>query len=520
MGKIAIILLERFTSNEKKSFMRTTYIFFLVFFPFMIFAQGDIDPIKDQDLKNFLLLHKELVSIPNLPENNELMLKNINWVTNQYNKLDFNTTLLESNTLPILLAEKVYNPNYKTVLFYFHIDGQPVNPDSWDQEDPFKPVLKEKDINGAWQNIDWHVLNGNIDDEWRIFARAAADDKAPIIMLLAALKILKEKNDNPKFNIKIIFDPEEEYSSEALLSTLDKYKDRYASDIFIVMDGPAHNSNKPTLTFGCRGIATCTITTFGSKLPQHSGHFGNYVPNPVFSLAKLLSSMKDEDGKVLIKDYYTGIEIGPEAAKLLKAVPFDSTAFNNELGIYTSEKVGKNYQESLQYPSLNIRQIGTSWTGEGLKTVIPEYAVASIDVRLVPEIDGEVQLLRIKKHIEQEGYYVIDGDPTDEERRTYPKIAKFNTSPALNAFRTSPDLEFGKKIRAQLTKDFGYAPIVIRMMGGTVPIVPLIDKLNVPTVIVPMVNMDNNQHSPNENIRVGNIRQGIKICLSILEMQL
>ena len=508
------------TEKTTKSFMRTTYMYFFVFFPFVIFAQFNADTINDQNFKNTLLLHKELVSIPNLPENNELMLKNINWVANQYTKLDFSTTLLKTSTLPILLAEKIYDPNYKTVLFYFHIDGQPVNPDSWDQDDPFIPVLKEKDSNGEWQILEWNKLDGAINDEWRIFARAAADDKAPIVMLLSALKILKDKNDNPNFNIKIIFDPEEEYGSDALLSTLDKYKERYASDFFIVMDGPAHNSNKPTLTFGCRGIATCTITTFGSKLPQHSGHYGNYVPNPVFSLAKLLSSMKDENGRVLIKDYYKGVEIDAGIDKLLKSVPFDSIDFNNKLGIYTSEKVGRNYQESLQYPSLNIRQIGTSWTGEKLKTVIPEYATASMDVRLVPETDGKVQLQKIKKHIEQEGYYVIDGDPTDEERRTYPKIVKFNTSPGLNAFRTSPDLDFGKKIRARFTEDFGYDPIVIRMMGGTVPIVPLIDKLNVPTIIVPMVNMDNNQHSPNENIRVGNIRQGIKICLSILEMKL
>jgi acetylornithine deacetylase/succinyl-diaminopimelate desuccinylase-like protein len=500
--------------------MRTTYIYFLVFLPFVVFAQKKPDSINDQNFKNTLLLHKEFVSIPNLPERNELMLENINWVANHYNKLDFSTTLLETSTLPILLAEKVYDPKYKTVLFYFHIDGQPVNPDSWDQDDPFIPVLKAKDLNGAWQSLEWNALNGKIDDEWRIFSRSSADDKAPIIMLMSALNMLKDKNSQPNFNIKIIFDPQEEYGSDALLSTLDTYKERYASDFFIVMDGPAHDSNKPTLTFGCRGIAVCTITTFGSKLPQHSGHFGNYVPNPVFSLANLLSSMKDENGMVLIKDYYKGVELDTETDNLLTSVPFDSTDLNNKLGIYTSEKVGRNYQESLQYPSLNIRQIGTSWTGEKLKTVIPEYATASIDVRLVPETDGNVQLQLIKNHIEQEGYHVIDKDPTDEERRIYPKIVKFNAFSAVNAFRTDPNLDFGKKIRSQLAENFGYDPIVIRIMGGTVPIVPLIDKLNVPTIIVPMVNMDNNQHSPNENIRIGNIRQGIKICLSILEMKL
>lgn len=495
-------------------------IYFVFILPCVSLAQLKIDQVDDQILKETLLLHQDLLSIPNLPVDEELMLENINWLASQFEAINFKTSQLESSTLPILLAENTYDPDYKTVLFYFHIDGQAVNPTSWNQEDPFIPVLKNKDQNEDWQDLDWKALDGKIDDEWRIFARSAADDKAPIMMLLTALKILEAKNVQPKFNIKIIFDPEEEYGSNALLSTLDKYKDRYASDYFIVMDGPADDSNKPTLTFGCRGIATCKITTFGSKLPQHSGHFGNYVPNPVFSLANLISSMKDEQGRVLIKDYYKGIEIDSETAHLLNSVPYDSIALNNRLGIYTSEKVGSNYQESLQYPSLNIRQIGTSWTKLTLKTVIPEFATASLDVRLVPETDGKIQLQKIKDHIEKEGFYVIDRDPTDEERKTYPKIARFDASRVLNAYRTDPTSDFGKKIRTQLTSNFGQEPVVIRIMGGTVPIVTLIDKLNVPTIIVPMVNMDNNQHSPNENIRIGNMRQGIKICMSILDIEL
>lgn len=499
--------------NVEKSIMKIGCVSFLFLIPLLMYGQSN------DDFKNILLLHKEFVSIPNLPDNKDLMLENIHWVAKQYDDLDFKTTLLESSTLPILIAEKEYDPNYKTVLFYFHIDGQPINPESWNQDHPFDPVLKEEDKDGVWQRLDWNKLDGTIDDEWRIFARAAADDKAPIIMLLSALKILKTKNGTPKFNIKVIFDPEEEYGSSALLSTLDKYKERYASDFFIVMDGPAHNSNKPTVTFGCRGIATCSITTYGSKLPQHSGHYGNYVPNPVFSLANLLSSMKDDRGKVLIQDYYKGVQVTPKILNLLESVPFDSISLNKKLGIHSSEKVGINYQESLQYPSLNVRQIGTSWKGPGLKTVIPEYATANIDVRLVPETDGNVQLGKIKKHIEQQGYYVIDRDPTDKERQSHKKIAKFIGSTSVNAFRTSPDSDFGKKVRTQLMESFDDEPVVIRLMGGTVPIVPVINKLNVPTVIIPMVNMDNNQHSPNENIRIGNIRQGIKICLTILNSE-
>lgn len=492
----------------------------IALFPFLSNGQSEDERHINTNFKNTLLLHKEFVSIPNLPQNQELMLDNINWVANQYRMLDFKTTLLSTSTIPILIAEKIFDPKLKTILFYFHIDGQAVDPVSWDQEDPFTPVLKEIDKNDEWNTIEWGKLNENINDEWRIFARAAADDKAPIIMFLEALRILKTKEETPKINIKVIFDPEEEYSSEALLSTLDKYKAHYASDYFIVMDGPIHNSNKPTLTFGCRGIATCSITTFGSRLPQHSGHYGNYVPNPVFDLANLLSSMKDEHGRVLIQDYYKDIHIDAETNKILEAVPFDAEELNAELGIHSSEKVGSNYQESLQYPSLNVRQIGTSWKGKGLKTIIPEYATAYMDIRLVPETEGKAQLQKIKSHIEKQGFYVIDREPTEEERQAHPKIVKFIASPeVINSFRTNTDSEFGKKIRAQLESKFGYAPITIRLMGGTVPIVPLINKLNVPTLIVPMVNMDNNQHSPNENIRIGNIRQGIKICLAILNTE-
>ena len=493
------------------------YVYLILVSPFMLQAQSEYKQQVTANLKQTLLQHKEFVSIPNLPADKELMLANINWVADQYKQLDFITTLLPTPTHPILLAEKVVDPKLKTILFYFHIDGQPVDKTAWNQEDPFIPVLKEMDNKGTWNTIDWERLEGNIDDDWRIFGRAAADDKAPILMFLEALRILKTEKQTPGFNIKVIFDPEEEYGSEALLSTLEKYKQRYASDYFIVMDGPMHSSNRPTLTFGCRGIATCSITTFGATHPQHSGHYGNYVPNPVFDLANLLSGMKDKEGRVLIEDYYKGIDIDAATKKLLAAVPYDAAALNAELGIHTSENVGSNYQESLQYPSLNVRQIGTSWKGEGLKTVIPEYATADIDVRLVPETDGKVQLQKIKKHIEQQGYYVIDRDPTDEERQTYPKIVKFIASPrVVNSFRTDPNAEFGNKIRMQLEKEFEQTPITIRLMGGTVPIVPLIKTLDVPTLIVPMVNMDNNQHSPNENIRIGNIRQGIQLCLAIL----
>ncbi|MCV6630378.1 MAG: M20/M25/M40 family metallo-hydrolase [Flavobacteriaceae bacterium] len=483
-------------------------------------AQDWMDMAIESGFRETLKEHRAFVSMANLPKDRALMLQNINWVEAHYKKMGYRTHQLASSSLPILFCEKVYDAGLPTVLFYFHIDGQPADATNWDQEDPFVPVLKEQDADGAWQTLDWARLDGALDMDWRIYARAAADDKAPILMFIKALQILEAKNKKPRFNVKVIFDPEEEYGSSALLSTIGQYKSTYAADYFVVMDGPMHDSNRPTLTFGCRGIATCAITTYGSALPQHSGHFGNYVPNPVFGLAQLLGGMKDANGKVQIKDYYKGVHLAAKDREILETVPYDAAVFNRKLGIAKAESVGSTYQEALQYPTLNVRQIGTSWKGAGLKTIIPETATAYLDLRLVPEISGKIQLDRVAAHLKQAGYKVLDSAPTMEERLQFDKIVRFDRSRAVNAFRTSPEADFGRKLRENLERTFGEKPISIRMMGGTVPIIPLINVLDLPTVIVPMVNMDNNQHNPNENIRIGNIKQGIKICLSVLQTKL
>jgi acetylornithine deacetylase/succinyl-diaminopimelate desuccinylase-like protein len=483
-------------------------------------AQENWDAKISVKLPEVLVSHRAFVSIPNLPSDVQKMHENIDWVKNRYQKVGFQLKTLASPTLPVLFAERIVDPAFKTVLFYFHLDGQAVNAKMWNQKDPFIPVLKEQKLDGKWEAIPWSNLKGNINDDWRIFGRAAADDKAPIIMMLSALELMQKQHLNPKFNIKIIFDLEEEYSSEGFLSTLKKYKKIYESDYMIIMDGPAHNSNHPTLTFGCRGIATCRITTYGSKFPQHSGHYGNYVSNPVFTLSRLLATMKSDDGKVLIKEYYKGIIIPENVSDILNAVPDNTADINTALLIHKAENVGNNYQEALQYPTLNIRQIGTSWKGEGLKTIIPEYAVADIDVRLVIETDGQMQLDKIKNHIKEQGFLILDRAPTDTERLENSKIVTFKKDAGVNAFRTPLNSLFGAKLRKSLTTSFGKKPVSIRTMGGTVPIIPAITELDIPAIIVPMVNMDNNQHNPNENIRIGNIRQGIKICLSILNTNL
>ena len=497
--------------------VRYSLLLLIFFCSYTLIAQ---QKTSDKKLRDVLLEHRDFVSMPNISTDYEDMHRNMNYVKSRFQELGFTVQLLESETLPVFLAQKDVSKKAKTILYYFHIDGQAVNPDNWDQDDPFEPVLKRKESNGEWATLDWDVISSDIDPEWRIFGRAAADDKAPITMMLTALENLEQANKKLSHNIKILIDPQEESRSTALRSTLSEYKDRYAADYMIIMDGPAHPSNRPTLTFGFRGNSSCSITVYGSKLPQHSGHYGNYVPNPVFTLSHLLSSMKDPDGRVLIENFYDGIELTEDIKAQLAKVPDDESSIRNGLLINEAEKVGNNYQEALQYPSLNIRHIETSWKGPGLKTIIPEYATAYFDVRLVVETDGASQIEKVRRHVEKQGFYVIDREPTDEERLKHKRIATFRGNSGSNAYREDMDGELGQKLSKALEQQFGQEPVMIRTMGGTVPLISVVETLEVPTVIVPMVNMDNNQHNPNENIRIGNIIQGIEMCEAILTMKL
>jgi len=324
----------------------------------------------------------------------------------------------------------------------------------------------------------------------------------------------------PNYNITVIMDFEEEMGSPRLPEAVVKNAELLKADMLIIYDGPRHITNQPTLTFGARGIATIQLTTYGPAVPQHSGHFGNYAPNPALRLSKLLASMKDEEGKVVIPSFYDEIAIDSETEKILKAVPDDEAQIKKRLQIVEADKVGEYYQESIQYPSLNIRGMQSGWINEKVRTIIPGWARAEIDVRLVLESDPQRLLNLIKGHIESQGYFVVDREPTQEERLIHNKIATFTSEISYQSFRTDFDSEVGLWLRKALQNAFGEEPIMIRMSGGSIPISPFVTTLGIPAVTVPTVNRDNNQHSPNENIRLGNYREGIKTMIAILKEKL
>ena len=460
--------------------------------------------------------YREFLSLPNDANNEDELIPNMIWCEEAFQRRGFTTERLKTKRLPLILAEKQYSGAKNTVLFYIQIDGQPVDPSKWFQEGPFVPTLKKQVKKDKWETIPWESLYKNYDDDWRIFARSASDAKGPINSFLIALDIIAEKGIKPNYNIKVIMDMEEEMGSPNLPPAVKKFRKKLKADRLVILDGPRHPSNEPTLTFGARGIVAIQLKVHGPKYPQHSGHYGNYVPNPAVRLSQLIASMKDDDGKVTIPGYYDGITISEEARAIMSAVPDDEKFIQRSIGISEPDKVANNYQESIQYPSLNVRGMQSGWVEKEVRTIIPSYALAEIDVRLVKETDPNRIIKLIKNHIKSQGYYIIDRDPKDNERSRYNKIASFNYRIGYQAFRTPVNSEIAYWLRAALVNGFGKEPIIKRTSGGSIPISPFVNTLNIPAVTVPTVNPDNNQHSPNENLRVGNLIESIRTHVSLL----
>lgn len=472
--------------------------------------------LTDQNKMQAIALYREFLSLPNDANYPDDILRLVEWLEVAFADRNFATQRIATKGSPLLLAERRISVDAKTVLIYLQADGQPVDPSAWFQEDPYTPVLKERNASGEFERIPWEILDSSYDPDWRVFARSASDSKGPMTQFMIAMDLLDNLGFEPAFNIKVIIDTEEEMGSPNLPLAVEANQDLLAADMLLIFDGPPHPSNRPTVGFGARGIVTITLTTYGPKVPQHSGHYGNFVPNPAFHMSRILASMKSADGRVLLPGFYDGVTISDDVGKILEAVPDDEDKILSDMGLIKHDAVAQTLQEAIQYPSMNIRGLSSGWVGKESRTIIPATATAEIDVRLVKESDYMHLLGLIRSHIQDLGYYVIDHEPTDAERLEHSDIVTFTYDFSYNAYRSDMDASAGRLARAGMRHLYGEEPILIRTSGGSVPISPFVETLGIPAAKVATVNIDNNQHSPNENIRLGNFIEGIAILVSVL----
>jgi acetylornithine deacetylase/succinyl-diaminopimelate desuccinylase-like protein len=439
----------------------------------------------------------DLLAIPNLAGDQPNIRRNAAAVSAILEKRGVKTRLLEVPGAPPVVFGEIDSPAAaRTVIFYAHYDGQPLDPKEW-ATPPWQPVLRDG----------------------RIYARSASDDKAPIIAIATALDALHAAGIPLRANVKFVFEGEEEAGSPHLASILAKYKDLLASDVWLICDGPVHQSRRQQIVFGARGITQLDITVYGPKHELHSGHYGNWAPNPAMMLARLLASMKDENGRVTIDHFYDGIEpLSETERRAVAEAPDVDRDLMRELWLGGTEGSGKKLVELLNLPSLNIRGMSAARTGAQASNVIPSFATATIDIRLVKGIDHDAAAARVIDHIRRQGYYIVDRDPGADMRMTHAKVAKVVVEPGgYNAARTSMDLPISQLVLR--TAESARGPVVkLPTMGGSVPLYMIEETLHAPTITVPIANHDNNQHSFDENIRLENLWDGIDLLAALLAM--
>jgi acetylornithine deacetylase/succinyl-diaminopimelate desuccinylase-like protein len=473
---------------------------------------------NEQDIiKEYL----KFVAIPNETNDSANVKLNAAYVSDMLVRRGVKAELLTSpGANPVVYAEVKVPGATKTIIFYAHYDGQPVNPKQWSPGlKPFDPVFITAPIEQGGHIIDYKPGDA-LDPTWRLSGRASADDKAGVMCIINAYDALVKSKLKPTYNIKFFFEGEEERGSTHLADFLIKYKSKLASDLWIICDGPRHVSGKKMVSFGVRGDINMQLTIYGPKRPLHSGNYGNWAPNPGLMMAQLLGGMKDDSGHVNINGFYDDVTpLSAREKEAISKIPAVEPALKKDLGIAEPEAGSRSLIEGIMLPTLNINGMASGNVGALAANVIPTKAEAMLDLRLVLGNDHERQAQKVVNYIKEKGYYVIDKDPTDEERAKYGKIIKISYDTGYNAQRTSMDLPIAQSVVAAIQSTVDYPLVLAPSSGGSLPLFVFEKELGAKVITVPLVNYDNNQHAENENVKISYLWEGIETIAALMQMK-
>ena len=466
------------------------------------------------------ILHEfaSLLAIPNHASDAGHIRENANAIVRLLERRGIHTTLLETDGAPpVVLGELPVANARMTVTYYAHYDGQPVDSKAW-SSDPFSPTLTTKSREQGGRVIDFSQVPGASTADWRLYARSASDDKAPIIGLLSALDALRAAGATPAANLKFFFEGEEEIGSPHLANILQRYKKQLTTDLWMLCDGPIDQSGRMQIFFGARGAMSLDMTVFGPNRALHSGHYGNWAPNPIVQLTHLLDGMRDVEARVLVPGFYDDVRALTAAEKQTMAAVDDHDAdLKRALGIRRTEGDPATLMEQLAKPALNVHGISSGHVGAEAANVIESEARASIDFRLVPSQTPDRLRSLVESHISRRGFWIVHKPPQDQERIEHDRIVMLEwRGGAYPGARTAMDLPVSVSVVAIVEQALGGPVVRVPMLGGSVPMYLFRGDQNAPVIGVPIVNFDNNQHAANENVRLGNLWAGIEIYAGLL----
>ena len=417
---------------------------------------------------------------------------------------------------PLVVGELSCARPTATIGVYVHYDGQPVDPENWTY-DPFSATFLSDAIHNGGLPLALPEDGEMVDADSRIYARGASDDKTPLAVLPAALDALDAAGLERTVDLIFLFEGEEESGSPNLERYMTDLASRLAADAWLLCDGPVHQSRRPQVSFGARGYSGFELTFYGPERELHSGHYGNWVPNPALDLARFLSSCKDDSGRVTVPGFYDDTVPVSEADRFaIDSLPAIEMSLQEELGFGGPEVDESSYADRLMLPSFNVRGIRSAEVGEGARNVIPARATASVDMRLAAGDDPARMVDRVEAHLRSSGYVVLDREPTREERRSHRRLARLDRLPGYRAARIPMDSPLATTLLDVCHRASGEDVVALPTFGGSIPLYQFEDILGSPVAILPIANHDNNQHAPDENVRVANLWYGVSLWATLL----
>ncbi len=445
----------------------------------------EIKSYIENNKKKFLNELFDLIRIPSISAVKEYkgsVREAAEFLKNQFENIGLdNCEICETNGHPIVYAEKIKDANLPTVLIYGHYDVQPVDPiELWDS-DPFEPIIKKTDIH----------------PEGAIFARGSCDDKGQMYMHLKAIEVLNNTGGVP-CNIKFMIEGEEEIGSDNLEIFVKENKEKLKSDIILVSDTGMIDKKTPSITTGLRGLAYLEVELTGPNRDLHSGHYGGSVANPINSLAKMISSLHDENNKVTIPGFYDKVIEYSDEEREKDKIPFSLEEFKNSLEI--DEVHGEHSFNTLERrsirPCLDVNGIWGGYTDEGSKTVIPSKAFAKISMRLVSNQNWKEISKLFTEHMK---------NITPAGMRI--KISEHHGG---EPYITSTDSKAYRAASQAYLSVFNKEPYALKD-GGSIPIIAQFEKeLGVKTILMGFGLDSDAIHSPNEHFGLSNFYNGIE----------
>ena len=444
-----------------------------------------INELVDAEMDSLIEDLQTLVRQPSVSARKQGLAECANLIAKIMRRAGINSEVLylDDKSIPPIVYGEVKsksNPN-KTILFYNHYDVQPEEPLELWEDDPF---------------------SGKVEGNY-VFGRGSADDKGELITRIKAVEYYLKKTGDVPINIKFMVEGEEEVGSVNVEQYCNRYRNRLACDAIIWEFGYIDEKDRPIISLGMKGLLYVELIAKGPVRDAHSS-LAVLIENPAWRLVYALNTIRNEKGKILIKDWYNEVrQFTDQELSIIASEPFNTEEFKKEYGVrrFVADTNGIDIKKALVgMPTCNIAGFNSGYIGEGAKTVLPSQATVKIDFRLVPDMVPERQFERLKNHLKEHGF-------SDVELKLIHGEA---------AARTPISDPFVRQVEQAAKEIFGSAIISVSS-AGTGPMYSFSKVFKAPCISVGCTYMFARIHSPNEFARIDLLNKATKCIGKIME---